>query len=793
MKRKNIKIMKSNHNKFCILFIKFALILMFYQSEIFAQNIVSKIVTIQPAGGLYAQSQLITISGNADYYLYTTDGTRPVIGANRYRQPLKFDKTTVLRVRPVIANKMLDTVLTNTYFIGFKTTFSVVSLTTNNEFFFDNLTGIYVKGPKYDTILPYRGANFWKGWEKPVHFEMYDETGKHFISQDCGVKIFGGFTRALPEKSLMLTARKKYGKGKFKGEFFEEKSKIKKYDKLVLRTSGGDYNITRFLDVFITQASRGLGVDYQAWRPVVLFFNGNYWGVYNLREKINEDYLASNHGANPDSLDLLELHGAAMHGNTKKYDQLTGYIAKTDLSKQENYRKLGEMMDIRNYLNYTIIEIIIANPDSRGNIRFWRAANLDNKFHWILFDTDLGFGQGLPYTQNFLHDRLNPYQTDWYNPTWATHILRGIVKNPEGRNDFINQICYILSTNFQEDTIANKVEWFRKKYEPEMARHFARNGGTMKAWHRNVDKLKKYGSQRPKYMKTHLMQEFNLKDSFDLRITIEPAEAGYVKINDNKYKRSYYHGTWFMDIPIPIEAIAKSKFKFVKWEGKDSILPAKFILNSNQKVIELKAIFTRKVTGKLRGKVHISEIYFGGKKDTLSDWVEIYNQSEDTINISNWQFTDKKNKFLFPEKSQLLPNSILILTASKPNFKKYYSEIEANFETGFGLGRKETLYLLDDEEDIVDSIRYNFTKKEIGENVKIKGFSIKDLDSKKDSINFVIHNESGTPGEIEGRNVSVEKKNNEIHSYKYFLIILCTVIIVFIFVLVIFVKKRKSK
>ncbi|MBT5858907.1 MAG: hypothetical protein HOH88_03470, partial [Flavobacteriales bacterium] len=193
------------------------------------------------------------------------------------------------------------------YFIGFNTSFKVVSISIDNDFLFDTYKGIYVKGPRayFDTVSNhYRNVNWEKKWERENFVEIFNEKGERIVSQNSGIKIFGGMTKYYSEKSLRLIARTEYGVNRFDADIFNKGKK--KYKQFILRHSGNDWDKLRFKDAFTTSLASESGLDVQASSPCHLFVNSEYWGVYNIREKINVYYIDNNHNSGTSGVDILQ-------------------------------------------------------------------------------------------------------------------------------------------------------------------------------------------------------------------------------------------------------------------------------------------------------------------------------------------------------------------------------------------------------------------------------------------------------------------------------------------------------
>ena len=439
-------------------------------------------VSNQP--GFYNQPLQLSVQSPKEISLYySLNGSFPSSSSNSFTNPIKIDTVQSILIGMYRNGKATDTFYCGTYFVGFKSVLPITCLTISEKDLFDPVQGIYVGGMNDDgTVF----GNCWKDIEKIAFIEYYDQE-KIAFSQGCALKIFGGMTRHNPEKSLRVIAKKKYGDALFKYKVFPTKN-VSSFNSLVLRTSGNDYMGTRFLDIMVSSLAKDLNIDYLAYQPSVLFVNGQYWGIHNIREKTSLDYLKTNHRADKDSTDIILGNLSAESGTNKNYKALLSYLSRANPSSADFVDSVEKQMDIDNFLRYSILQIHIVNTDYRGNIRFWRSDNLDKKFRWIYYDGDLSFGSS---NFNFLKDRLSPVETQWYNPTWSTFLLRSLLANTSIRNRFITQYCIYLSTVLSKKNITERILYFKGLIEPEINRHLNRRQfrQSKHSWESNVNQL----------------------------------------------------------------------------------------------------------------------------------------------------------------------------------------------------------------------------------------------------------------------------------------------------------------
>ena len=344
--------------------------------------------------GFYSQPFLLTLSASspqASVYC-TLDGSTPSTHSILYQNPILINKTTVVRAKQIIHNSLPGRTITQTFIVNEDITLPVVSLATDPPNLWDPDSGIYVLGKNYEPNPPHFGANFWQDWERPVHVEFFEPDGQSGFSLDAGMKIFGGWSRDFPQKSMAIYARSRYGTGSINYQIFPDKP-VDKFEAIVLRNSGNDWQSTMMRDGMMLSLVKETDLDFQAYRPAVVFLNGEYWGIMNIREKINEHFLAANRGVDPDSIDLLENDGYAIHGDESHYRAMLHYISTCNMQLTQSLNTIKSMMDVDNFLDYQISQIYFDNTDWPGNnIKFWRPRTPDGRWKWILFDTDFGFG-----------------------------------------------------------------------------------------------------------------------------------------------------------------------------------------------------------------------------------------------------------------------------------------------------------------------------------------------------------------------------------------------------------------
>ena len=728
--------------------------------------------------GIYDNTISISITPldktNQTEIYYTTDGSMPTIESTKYTGPIEISKTTVIRARAIDSGKLPGNISTATYIVNFKTNLPIISLVTDPPNLWDWETGIYVEGPNADPAEPHFGANYWQDWEKPAYIEFFEPDKGYQFSANVGIKIYGAWTRANPQKSLAIFARKKYGTGKINYRLFPWLN-IDEFESFVLRNSGNDWYYTMFRDGLVYCLVRDLNIDALAYRPAVLFLNGEYWGIHNIREKINEHYISSHHYLDKDKINLLEMYNTVIHGSGKDYNDLYNFIKHNNMTIKSNYEYVKGKMDIDEYINYLITEIYLDNRDWPGNnLKYWNAPG--KKFRWILFDTDFCFGLYDPtaYKFNTLEFALEPNGPNWPNPPWSTLIFRKLIQNSSFRNQFINTACDLINTYLSYRYISETVDSLKNLISNEMYRHLERWLPEKKFynWLNDIENIKKFAFYRPAYFFSFLQNLFGLSAAYSLKVHINPPEAGKIKINSIIINKPNFSGKYYREIPITIQAISKSGYIFDKWTGNLNCREPEMTIKSDTSTLEITANF--KPAELPENAVVINEInYHSEDSFDPDDWVEIYNNTDYTIDISNWKLMDSNTShvFLIPKNTILHKGDFIVIAKDLDKFRNLFPSVKNVIgETDFGFSAGgEVIKLFDDKWNLIDSVEYDdqspwpVEPDGQGPTLELKD---PDLDNSLPE-NWAASENHGTPGTYNSVFTAIDKTNsNNISEFK---------------------------
>lgn len=659
-------------------------------------------------GGVVDNFDLILSGGEPqDVIRYTLDATIPDSNSPIYQNPISIDESMVVRARIFRNGFLPSNTETRTYLLNVSHDIPIVSLVTDPDNLFDNDIGIYELGDDYENNLPFFGANFWEDWERQINFTLYEIDNSVGVNFDAGIKIFGGWSRAQDQRSFSIFARGQYGTSEIDYPLFPTNN-YDKYQALVLRNAGNDFLRSNIRDITLTSLMDGSDIETQAYRSVATYINGEYWGLYNMREKVNEHYLVSRHNVNPDEVDLMGPGGELIHGDDTEYVELQNYLEGNSLFSDSKYQIVADQIDVENFIIYNIAQIYFNNTDWPGNnIKYWKVKG--GKWRWILYDTDFGFGPWNPnsYNNNTLAFALEPNGPFWPNPPQSTLMLRRLVDNEQFRHQFINQFADELNSRFLPDQVEEHIINIATDAQLEMVKHYNRWDESIDFHNQQVGVMTNYAKVRQSIVKAHIRSVFNLAGFHTLTLQINNPSSGYVKVNSLTIKNPYWQGDYFENVPIKITAVAKQGYVFSHWTGNINSSDPELIVNMKS-AMTLNAIFESSSEEQI---VVINEINYNSlaTKDA-GDWIELHNPSDNIIDLSNWVFTDSdiEGGYTFPSGTTVGAKDYLIIARDLMKFKIQYPEVEhlvGSFD--FGLSSDgDDIRIYNSTQTLVDSVQY---------------------------------------------------------------------------------------
>jgi hypothetical protein len=505
-------------------------------------------------GGFYGTTFSIILNApiHSTKIYYTLDGSEPSLKSTEYIQPIFINtaenkrgnlsdiptsprwkpalntvfKGTVLRAIAVTDDNKKSEELIRTFFINKKATkkysLPIIALTVNADDLFGYKNGIYVLGKNYEDKSDYlrksipldlawwdypanylkRGSNS----ERRGHIEFYENDGRLAFEANAGLRINGNATRGFAQKSLRVCFDKDYGMEQLNYKLFPD-NEVETFNSFILRNGGNDWNKTMFRDAFMQSLMRDAKLDVQADRAVIVFINGEYWGIHNIRERFDENYIANKYKIKVDNIAILELGGNLFYGkksDAKEFGELLAFIKNNDLSQSTNYEYVKQRIDIESFMDFIIANVYFCNSDwPNNNVKFWHYKTFtpstdsstikDGRWRWMLYDTDWGFG----YTGK------EDYQLNLLEKARETGsvglIFDGLLKNDIFFDTFINRFKWHLGHTFDKDRVLKKIDDYQSILNPEMNEHINRWRiiGSYTNWNNYVEELRVFATKRP--------------------------------------------------------------------------------------------------------------------------------------------------------------------------------------------------------------------------------------------------------------------------------------------------------
>ena len=497
------------------------------------------------AGGLYPAGQVIQLTlkcePGATIY-YTLDSSEPdpnelnghtytvdpefasqVSGETRtyrYTGPITIDRTTVVRAITAKNGQLSSRIETQTYFIGVSHTMDIVSLVVDPEdlWSYEYMVGLYVKGPNASSKSPYgspdKGANFWSTKEKEANVELYSPSGDTILSQNCGVRLHGQYSRTEAQKSFKLIARSRYGTKRFYADLFPNRD-YTEYQSFLLRTSGQDWTKTRMRDSILSSLAEDIRVKnqdpssplyqpdthpvmYQDTALSVVYINGEYWGQYNLRERINTFSICQWEGWDEsvkDSIDLQKANDTVMQGTKEAWTSVKDWYTKNGIRTEENLAYIEEKVDVWNYLNWCAVQIYTGNTDLL-NCKKYRCELTDGKWRWILFDFDWAFTTDTNSINRWLHVG-GVDKTDKSSAPLDNSLFLALLENNKCKDYFWTLLAEMLANEWSTESMVSRMQTRYYELDPEMDQHLRRWGLSRSDFDSAVKSFVGYAQKRP--------------------------------------------------------------------------------------------------------------------------------------------------------------------------------------------------------------------------------------------------------------------------------------------------------
>lgn len=670
---------------------------------------------IEKSAGLYNTIITTTISnpnGGNSLIRYTLDGSDPDENDPVYDgTPITVFYSSVLKARAFAPGILPSKMAAASYLLGINHTTPILSVMTNQE-------NLY--GP--DGIFD----NWWTDWEKSAHVEYYDLQDSHklIISQAAAMQMDGGAggSRSQPQHSFQINfAHSALGDGQVEHPFIPTKPYHTKYDKIYLRNGSNQFLWYPYKDACGVEAmGRATNNYYSGWRPVSVYINGNYFGLYELREKFDTELFQAQDNCDEDSLDILSLsfwYGGvlrAVEGSSDGFYEAVDQLNALNPIDSDFWEKANKHFDLKYYHDYIIAESWVGNRDwPWNNIKIYRSDKTDFSWRFCIQDFELALA---PNGWTSAYDDPIRFLLDVDPNIPYTRLWQRGMENPRFRNYFINRFADLMNTAYLPESLVEVEQRMYDQTVVEMPKLYARWGnpndipGQMNVFNSNHFTYQSELSVRNQLVRNFIQSNLGMNNQVDVTLDVSPSDAGRITLNTITPGPLPWSGVYFDGNDITMTAIPEPGYQFLYWDTNAVLMTvdthATLQINVNQSTL-FKAVFAP--TGS-QGRIAISELnYHSDSTRNSEDWIELYNYGNGALDLSGWKITDGgNNQFSFPAGTVIAPQARIVVAQDTTQFRTQYSALPIMGPLGFGLSNNgETITLSNAFGEVELSITYS--------------------------------------------------------------------------------------
>ncbi len=640
-------------------------------------------------------------------------------------------KVNVVKAKAFKSNAIASRTKTSTFIIDslaqLKYAFPVLSISTDGANLFDPDTGIYVYGnvrtddPAFEGNYSYNSEE----WARPVYLEYFKTDGELGFERYATAEMNGNGGRHAPQKSFRLSSRSWEGRQLFKYTFFDNKE-MAVFDKIILR-NGGHRPDCFPRDNLGDKICEGLNMEVPNYSLVVVFLDGEYWGLQSFKERFDDGFFQYNYGIKSENFTMLELKGTLTEGEPGDeipYLNLIDFVSGNDLAQTANYDYVKTKVDVENYMDFIISEAYIGNIDfPNNNTRYWRkktaqyepnaAYGHDGRWRWVFYDLDGGFGASCGSLNPAFKglNRVTSADPDYFQ---YTHLIRGLLTNGDFKRNFINRYADLLNSTFSSKVVFDKVVDEKNKLAPDIQDHVMRwrypsiaatlpdryaETPSLTKWNSNMNEFQNFAMTRPKNDRNRMMEMFpELLDTFNVTLNVNNKSYGEIKINSINVNAKLdgittavypWTGIYFRGNPITLSAIPRPGYKFLNWTGSSTSTNPNITINIMGNTVYT-AVFAPDPNFTYVNSILINEVNATNRniiKDPYNendDWIELYNPSEYPVDLEGYYLTDdisNLTKYMFPlgiKETIIPPKGFLLIWAD-------HQEAQGKLHTPFKL------------------------------------------------------------------------------------------------------------
>jgi hypothetical protein len=530
------------------------------------------------SSGVYASPFSVQLTNpewpDATIY-YTLDGHDPDTTSLRWNgTAIPVSQTTILRAKSFKTGFIPSTVTTASYLFNISHTTPIISVVSDPGNLFGP-TGLF-DNPALDLL-------------KSASVDYFDSTSRHqlVVSRRAGIIMDGGWgSRGQPQRPFRIKWDDGVlGQGPVVGNFIPDRPHRNQYSDFYLRNGSNQFLVLPHKDAAqVKMMAEGSTNYYAAWRPVTVYVNGMYWGLYELREKFDSEMFMLAEKASENSVEILSSSAQygfqlrAVEGDVQHFYDAYNAFALLNPTDTAFWTKADRYFDMAYYIDYIIGELWMNNADwaaNYNNLKIYRSDATDNRWRYCLMDLEYGL---LPNPQQLFscsYDLLSQLLNDWQvvspgNPHLSI-FWKGI-QNDRFRNYFINRFADLMNTAYQPLRLQAIEDAMYRQTLPEMPNQFRRWGdpndvpGQLAAFGQNHQQFRDELACRPAYARDYIQSNFLLPKQVSIQLDVFPREAGQIHISTIRPETYPWQGIYFDGVPIRLEALAKPGYRFSHWE-----------------------------------------------------------------------------------------------------------------------------------------------------------------------------------------------------------------------------------
>ena len=499
---------------------------------------------------------------------YTTNGSEPTENSTIYTNPLRINSTTTVRAKLFCEGFLSPRSTTHSYlFLNRQMTLPVISIVTDNRYFYDSKIGIYVDG-SYKS----GSKNYSFDWRRPINIEYFEQSDQESaINQLCETRVQGGASRGSQLKSLVVYANKRFGKKRLKYEFFpDQKPGLDKFKSIILRNAGNDFDYLYMRDAIIQRVmAKNTDLDWQAWRPAIIFINGVYKGILNIRERSTADNIYTNYNGLED-IDMLENWTQLKEGDTKHWERFKEFYNEKGHSLDE----YSQWIDWKEFLNLMLMNLFFNNQDFPGNnIVMWRPRTPNGVWRFVAKDTDFGLGlYGSPATYNSIEWIYNPdYDNDrnWANKYEHTRLFRRLMEVPEFKMEFIDRATVYMGDFLNSGGVREIWDPMYEYIKTEYPYHRKLINQWWPNYTNELQSARRWLEERPNIFYQHLSNFYHLGSPIPVEINLnvdeEARNAVQFNINGVSLTRSTFNGCFYSGRNYTLSSVPLQDLEVTGW------------------------------------------------------------------------------------------------------------------------------------------------------------------------------------------------------------------------------------